>query len=48
MAKVPQKYKVTVHYNPQPDLAKLARGYEIIVKVAIRIVEQRKVLEPDK
>lgn len=41
MAKVPQKYNVTVSYNPQPDLAKLARGYIVIIKIAIRMIEQK-------
>lgn len=43
MAKVPKKYNVTVSYNPEPNLEKLARGYEIMVKVAMRIIEQRKI-----
>jgi len=42
MAKVPKKYNVTVSYNPESNLDKLARGYAIMVKVAIRIVEQQK------
>ena len=42
MAKVPNKYNVTVNYNPQLNLAKLARGYEVMVKIAIRIIEQQK------
>jgi len=37
-----KKYNVTISYDPQADLDKLARGYAIIVKVAKRIAEQRK------
>ena len=42
MAKVSKKYNVTVSYNPNTDLDKLARGYAVMIKVAIRIIEQGK------
>ena len=42
MIKEPQSYNVTVRYNPQTNLDKLARGYAIMIKIAVRIIEQQK------
>ncbi|GMA99242.1 hypothetical protein [Pelosinus sp. IPA-1] len=39
------KCNVTVSYNPHKDLAKLARGYAVMIKVAIRIIRQKKISE---
>lgn len=44
MAKVPYKYNVIVSYTPQPDLDKLARGYAVMIKIAIRMIEQKKTM----
>ena len=42
MARVPQKYNVTTRHNPNPDWVRIQRGYTILVKIAIRIIEQEK------
>jgi hypothetical protein len=47
MTKVSHKYDVTVRYTPQTNLDKLARGYAVMIKVAIRIIEQGKELHPN-
>jgi hypothetical protein len=39
------KYNVTVSYNPHNDLDKLARGYAVMIKVAIRILKKKKISE---